>query len=62
MSSIGQKVSNMLLWKSAGHQLAVPEKMKQLGQSRKKCLAVDVSGDESKIPLLCCKGQYCIGA
>ena len=26
-------------------------------QKKKKCLAVDVSGDESKIQ--CCKDQYC---
>ena len=36
-----------------------PEGMKRLSQSGKKCPAVDVTGDESKV--LCCKQQHCLG-
>ena len=49
----------MLLGKSGGHQLVAPEKNEAGGpEQKKKCLAVDVSDDESKIQ--CCKYQYCV--
>ena len=57
MSSAGQKVSNMLLGKSGGQSLTVPERMKWLGQSRndahlQMCLVVKVKSKE----------QYCISS
>ena len=36
-----------------------PERMKRWSQRKKQYLAVDVTGDRSKIQ--CCKEQYCIG-
>ena len=36
-----------------------PRKDEAAGPTQKRCSAVDVSADESKIQ--CCKGQYCIG-
>jgi len=36
MSSPGQKVSNMLLGKSGGHQLVAPEKNEAGGPEQKK--------------------------
>ena len=48
----------MLLRRSGGELLIAPERMKQLGQRGSDALAVDVSGDESKIR--CRKEQYCI--
>ena len=48
----------MPLGKSRGQLLIAPERMKQLGQRGSDALAVDVSGDESKIR--CRKEQYCI--
>ena len=36
-----------------------PERMKRWSQRKKQYLAVDVTGDESKVQ--CCKEQYCIG-
>ena len=58
MSPLGLKASNILLGKCGGELLIAPERMKQLGQRGSDALAVDVSGDESKIP--CRKEQYCI--
>ena len=58
MSPAGQKVSNMLLRKTSGQLLIVPERMKRLGPKQKWCSALDVSGGESKV--WCCKEQYCI--
>ena len=53
MSPPGQKVSNMLLGKSGGQLLTVPERMEQLGQSRNNaqlwmCLVVQVKSDALK--------------
>ena len=36
-----------------------PERMNGWSQGKKKYLAVDVTGDRSKVQ--CCKEQYCIG-
>ena len=56
MSSPGQKVSTMVLEKSGGQSLTVPERMKWPGQSRsdahvQMCLVVKLKSKE----------QYCIG-
>ena len=48
---VRRKVYSMLLGKSRGQLLIVPERIRRLGQSRKDI--VDVSGNESKVQ--CCK-------
>ena len=58
MSSLGQKVSNVVLGTSGGQLLIDPEKMKRLGESRHGA-QLWLSGGESKVQ--CCKEQYCIG-
>ena len=58
MSSLGQKVSNVVLGTSGGQLLIDPEKMKRLGESRNGT-QLWLSGGESKVQ--CCKEQYCIG-
>ena len=58
MSSLDQKVSNMLLGTSGGQLLVDPEKVKRLGESRNDA-QLWLSGGESKVQ--CCKEQYCIG-
>ena len=45
----GQEVSNMVLGKSREQLLIAPERMKQFGQSKKQCSAVDMSGGESPV-------------
>ena len=55
----GQKVFDMLLGKKEGQLLTPPERIKLLGQSRKLCSAVDVSGGEGKD--WCCIEQHWIG-
>ena len=57
------------LTRSEGDQYATREewrtatsssrKNEAAGPKQKRCLAVDMSGDESKIQ--CCKDQYCTG-
>ena len=49
MNPLSQKVFNMLLGKSREQLLIAPERMKQFGQSKKQCSAVDMSGGESKV-------------
>ena len=58
MSSLGQKVSNVLLGTSGGQLLIDPGKMKRLGKSRNDA-QLWLSGGESKVQ--CCKEKYCIG-
>ena len=53
MSPPGWKVSNMLLWKSGGQLLIVPERIKQPGQSGNDaqlwmCLVVKVKSNTVK--------------
>ena len=50
----GQKVSSMLLGRSRG-QLPIAPKRMNGGPERKRCSAVGVSGDESKVR--CCEEQ-----
>jgi len=48
----------MLLGKSEGQLLIVPERMKGLGQQKWRS-AAEASGGERKVR--CCKERYCIG-
>ena len=56
MSSPGWKLSNILLGKSGGQLVTIPERIKRLGQIRSECSVMDISGGESEIH--CCKEQY----
>ena len=59
MSLPGQKVSNMLMEKSALAITKSYRKNEEDGSKQKLCSVVDVSGGESKI--WCYKEKYCIG-
>ena len=59
INSSGRKVSSMLLGKTRGQLLIVPERNEVSGPKWKRCSVVDVSDGESKVWY--CKEQYCIG-
>ena len=48
MSSPGWKLSNILLGKSGGQLVTIPERTKRLGQIRSECSVMDISGGESE--------------